>query len=99
MIEGKVDAAWARWVRPWTLVAWCFLTAGIALGSALAAPLVIDLARLAEFAVRPGEGGVMEHTAAFFKAPLRPSEADPGGTEHDFHRQMDLLHQYAARHA
>jgi len=33
LIEGKVDAAWARWVRPWTLVAWCFLTAGIALGS------------------------------------------------------------------
>jgi cytochrome c-type biogenesis protein CcmF len=33
LIEGKVDAAWARWVRPWTLTAWCFLTAGIALGS------------------------------------------------------------------
>ena len=33
LIEGKVDAAWARWVRPWTLVAWAFLTAGIALGS------------------------------------------------------------------
>ncbi|MDX1424463.1 MAG: heme lyase CcmF/NrfE family subunit, partial [Kiloniellales bacterium] len=33
LIEGKVDAAWARWVRPWTLVAWSFLTAGIALGS------------------------------------------------------------------
>jgi len=33
LIEGRVDAAWARWVRPWTLVAWCFLTAGIALGS------------------------------------------------------------------
>jgi cytochrome c-type biogenesis protein CcmF len=33
LIEGKVDAAWARWVRPWTLVAWVFLTAGIALGS------------------------------------------------------------------
>jgi cytochrome c-type biogenesis protein CcmF len=33
LIEGKVDAAWARWVRPWTLLAWCFLTAGIALGS------------------------------------------------------------------
>jgi cytochrome c-type biogenesis protein CcmF len=33
LIEGKVDAAWARWVRPWTLAAWCFLTAGIALGS------------------------------------------------------------------
>jgi cytochrome c-type biogenesis protein CcmF len=33
LIEGRVDAAWARWVRPWTLAAWCFLTAGVALGS------------------------------------------------------------------
>ena len=33
LIEGRVDAAWARWVRPWTLAAWCFLTLGIALGS------------------------------------------------------------------
>ena len=33
LIEGRVDAAWARWVRPWTLAAWVFLTAGIALGS------------------------------------------------------------------
>ena len=33
LIEGRVDPAWARWVRPWTLLAWCFLTAGIALGS------------------------------------------------------------------
>ena len=33
LIEGRVDAAWARWVRPWTLAAWCFLTIGIALGS------------------------------------------------------------------
>jgi cytochrome c-type biogenesis protein CcmF len=33
LIEGRVDAAWARWVRPWTLAAWCFLTAGIGLGS------------------------------------------------------------------
>jgi cytochrome c-type biogenesis protein CcmF len=33
LIEGKVDAAWARWVRPWTLAAWCALTLGIALGS------------------------------------------------------------------
>ncbi|MGF1500346.1 MAG: heme lyase CcmF/NrfE family subunit [Paracoccaceae bacterium] len=33
LIEGKVDAAWARWVRPWTLVAWVALTIGIALGS------------------------------------------------------------------
>jgi cytochrome c-type biogenesis protein CcmF len=33
LIEGKVDAAWGRWVRPWTLAAWVFLTIGIALGS------------------------------------------------------------------
>jgi len=33
LIEGRVDAAWARWVRPWTLAAWAFLTVGIALGS------------------------------------------------------------------
>ncbi len=33
LIEGRVDAAWARWVRPWTLAAWTFLTVGIALGS------------------------------------------------------------------
>ncbi len=33
LIEGRVDAAWARWVRPWTLAAWGFLTVGIALGS------------------------------------------------------------------
>ena len=33
LIEGKVDAAWARWVRPWALLAWLFLTAGIGLGS------------------------------------------------------------------
>lgn len=33
LIEGRVDAAWARWVRPWTLAAWVFLTCGIILGS------------------------------------------------------------------
>jgi cytochrome c-type biogenesis protein CcmF len=33
LIEGRVDPAWARWVRPWTLAAWTALTAGIALGS------------------------------------------------------------------
>ncbi|TLG75087.1 heme lyase CcmF/NrfE family subunit [Methylocystis sp. B8] len=36
LIEGRVDACWARWVRPWVLAAWCFLTIGIALGSAWA---------------------------------------------------------------
>ncbi len=33
LIEGRVDAAWARWVRPWTLAAWVLLTCGIGLGS------------------------------------------------------------------
>jgi cytochrome c-type biogenesis protein CcmF len=33
LIDGKLDAAWARWVRPWTLMAWVFLTLGIAMGS------------------------------------------------------------------
>ena len=33
MIEGRLDQAWARWTRPWTTVAWAFLTVGIALGS------------------------------------------------------------------
>ena len=33
LIEGRVDPAWARWVRPWALAAWSFLSIGIALGS------------------------------------------------------------------
>ena len=33
LLSGRLDAAWARWSRPWTTVAWCFLTCGIALGS------------------------------------------------------------------
>ena len=33
LIGGRLDAAWARWSRPWTTMAWCFLTVGIALGS------------------------------------------------------------------
>ena len=33
LVEGRADAAWARWVRPWTLVAWMFLSLGIAMGS------------------------------------------------------------------
>jgi cytochrome c-type biogenesis protein CcmF len=33
LLEGRIDAAWARWVRPWTLAAWMFLTLGIAMGS------------------------------------------------------------------
>ncbi len=33
LISGQLDSAWARWSRPWTIVAWIFLTLGIALGS------------------------------------------------------------------
>jgi cytochrome c-type biogenesis protein CcmF len=33
MLEGRLDQTWARWTRPWTTVAWLFLTVGIALGS------------------------------------------------------------------
>ncbi len=36
LLSGRLDAAWARWSRPWTTVAWAFLTLGIALGSAWA---------------------------------------------------------------
>ncbi len=33
LISGKVDASWAKWTKPWVLIAWCFLTLGITLGS------------------------------------------------------------------
>jgi cytochrome c-type biogenesis protein CcmF len=33
MLEGRTDNAWARWQRPWTIIAWAFLSCGIALGS------------------------------------------------------------------
>lgn len=33
LIEGRLDSAWARWSRPWTIIAWCFLTLGVTLGS------------------------------------------------------------------
>ena len=33
LLEGRLDSAWARWSRPWTTAAWCFLTVGIMLGS------------------------------------------------------------------
>jgi cytochrome c-type biogenesis protein CcmF len=36
LIGGRLDATWARWSRPWTTAAWCFLTLGICLGSAWA---------------------------------------------------------------
>jgi myo-inositol-1-phosphate synthase len=59
--------------------------------SALAAPLVIDLARLSNFAAEQGESGVMEHTACYFKSPL-------GGGSHDFHDQFRRLLDYAVGH-
>ncbi|QDU69238.1 inositol-3-phosphate synthase [Engelhardtia mirabilis] len=57
--------------------------------SALAAPLVLDLVRLADLAASRGESGVMEHTAGYFKSPL-------GGGSHDFHLQYHRLLTYAA---
>jgi myo-inositol-1-phosphate synthase len=60
--------------------------------SALAAPLVIDLVRLADFAAERGESGEMPQTASFFKSPLC------GGT-HDFHAQFERLIAYATMHA
>lgn len=55
--------------------------------SALAAPLVLDLARLAEHAQRRGMGGVLAHLACYFKSPM-------GTGVHDFHRQYALLEDY-----
>lgn len=59
--------------------------------SALAAPLVIDLIRLTDYAARLGEKGDMAHTACFFKAPN-------GGGTHDFHGQFERLLEYAQAH-
>jgi myo-inositol-1-phosphate synthase len=56
--------------------------------SVLAAPLVIDLARLALLAQRRGEAGVLRHLACFFKSPM-------GVTEHDFFKQFAMLEEYA----
>ena len=56
--------------------------------SILAAPLVLDLVRLAEFAGRRGESGLMPHLASFFKAPL-------GTGEHTLHDQFRMLIDYA----
>lgn len=57
--------------------------------SLLAAPLVVDLARLALLAQRRGESGPLPHLACFFKSPH-------GVAEHDFGRQFELLERYAA---
>jgi myo-inositol-1-phosphate synthase len=58
--------------------------------SLLAAPLVIDLARLAEFAQRQGERGLLTFLSSFFKSPH-------GTTEHNFVRQFQDLEQWVAR--
>jgi myo-inositol-1-phosphate synthase len=55
--------------------------------SILAAPLVVDLARLALFAQRHGEIGVLRHLACFFKNPMDVHE-------HDFFKQFDMLEAY-----
>ena len=60
--------------------------------SILAAPLVLDLVRLTEFAHRKGEAGPMSHLACFFKDPM-------GVTVHAFTEQVAMLFDYAARHA
>jgi myo-inositol-1-phosphate synthase len=58
--------------------------------SLLAAPLVLDLARLALFAQRRGEVGVLRHLACFFKSPM-------GVEEHDFFRQFAMLEDYVRK--
>ena len=55
--------------------------------SILAAPLVIDLARLALLAQRRGEAGVVRDLAVFFKSPL-------GVDEHDFGKQFEMFESY-----
>jgi len=60
--------------------------------SMLAAPLVLDLVRLTDYAWRCGETGVLKHTACFFKNPM-------GAETHDFWRQWEALKQYVQAHA
>lgn len=59
--------------------------------SALAAPLVLDLVRLAAHADEHGEGGLQPQLASFFKAPL-------GVDEHDFSQQLNRLYEYTERY-
>src|SRR5216683_1338744 len=56
--------------------------------SILAAPLVIDLARLELLAQRRGEAGILRHLACFFKSPM-------GVEEHDFFKQLAMLEKWA----
>jgi myo-inositol-1-phosphate synthase len=55
--------------------------------SILAAPLLLDILRLTDFAQRRGDTGVLGHLACFFKSPM-------GTDEHDFFKQMRMLEQY-----
>ena len=57
--------------------------------SILAAPLIIDLARLADYHAEQGHTGVMKHLACFFKSPM-------GVSEHGFAAQVEMLHRYVA---
>jgi myo-inositol-1-phosphate synthase len=59
--------------------------------SILAAPLVIDLALLADHYARTGGAGVMTHLSSFFKNPMDVHD-------HDFSKQIAMLHDYARRH-
>ena len=59
--------------------------------SILAAPLILDLIRLVEFAWRNGEHGPMHHLACFFKNPLSVDE-------HNFYKQFEMLLNYTYRH-
>jgi myo-inositol-1-phosphate synthase len=59
--------------------------------SILAAPLVLDMVRLSEFAARHGEHGAMRHLSGFFKNPI-------GVNEMAMHLQFDMLTQYARQH-
>ena len=59
--------------------------------SLLAAPLVLDVARLALLAQRRGEVGVLRHLACFFKSPM-------GVEEHDFFKQFAMLGEHLLGH-
>ena len=64
--------------------------------SILAAPLVIELARLLHLAGQSGEGGVQEHLGVFFKSPMT---SDPDAVpEHALHRQQERLVEWLAAH-
>ena len=59
--------------------------------SILAAPLILDMARLADFALRKSESGPMKHLACFFKDPV-------GVNNHNLHNQFHMLLQYVKEH-